>query len=189
MTNPTPWAPLYAGELRAAAAAFALDPLVLLAIAWQESHGGVVQEVGRWHWGPARIYRYEPGFWDSYMGPSSKSWPKYRPPSMHPAVVEAWKRRVSSSYGIAQVMFATAEERGFTGNPEQLFDPATSAHFGAKHLRHLLDGKAKGDLRDALAAYNTGRARDELTTYDDEVLARFAKLRAYADTGADPFGG
>jgi hypothetical protein len=187
MMNPTPWAKLYANELRQAAEVHELDPLVLLAIAWQESHGGVVLEVGRWHWGPQRVYRYEPGFWDRYMGPSSRTWPKYRPPSEHPAVVEAWKRRVSASYGICQVMFTTAQERGFVGRPEALFDPMLSAYYGAKHLRHLLDGPAKGDLRDALAAYNTGRARDELTGYDDEVLARVTRLRSYADAHGDPF--
>jgi soluble lytic murein transglycosylase-like protein len=185
--NPTPWAALYRHAITFAAKVHQLEPLVLLAVAWQESHGGVVSDAGRWTWAPQRLYRYEPGFWDRYMGPASRGWPKYEPPSEHPAVAEAWKRRVSSSYGILQVMFATAQDLGYGGSPEGLLDPLTSANLGAKLLRKNLDGPAKGDLADALAAYNTGRARDEWTTYDDEVLAKLERIRAYADTGADPF--
>lgn len=193
MTNPTPWAPLYADAITRAATVHKLDPLLVLAIADQESHGGCILDGGRWSWSPARLYRYEPGFWDRYMGPSSKTWPQYRPPGEHPAVVEAWKRRVSASWGILQVMFLTAVQHGFAGRPEELLDPMLSAWFGALHLRHHLDhpnsGGTKGEIADALAGYNTGRDRDDWTTYDDEVLARHARIRAYADTGADPFKG
>lgn len=185
MENPTPWAPLYRAAIQRAADHHRIPRLVLLAIAWQESHGGAVKDVGRWTWAPSRLYRFEPGFWDRYLAGK----PEWAPPGKHPAVVEAWKRRVSASYGICQVMFPTAVQHAYGGTPESLLDPFQSAWFGARHLRHLLDGPAKGDLPAALAGYNTGRSRAELTTYDDEVLARLARLRAYADTGADPLEG
>lgn len=185
--NPTPWAALYRHPIQFAAKLHAIDPLLLLAVAWQESHGGVVREAGRWTWAPNRLYRYEPGFWRRYMGPESATWPTYAPPSDHPAALEGWMRRVSASYGICQVMFATACDLGYQGSPEALLDPMASANLGAKLLRKNLDGPAAGDVADALAAYNTGRARDEWTTYDDEVLERLARLRAFAGAGGDPF--
>jgi soluble lytic murein transglycosylase-like protein len=184
--NPTPWAALYRHAIAAAAKIYRLDPLVLLALVDQESNGGVRATAGgRWSWHPGNLYRYEPGFWDRYLAGK----PEWTPPGSHPAIVEAHKRRVSASYGPAQVMYPTAVELGHTGAPEALFDPVLSIGFGAGLLRRKLDGPAKGDVRAALAAYNTGRARPELTTYDDEVLGRLAKIRAYAATGADLFGG
>jgi hypothetical protein len=183
MTNPTPWAPLYRVSIASAAQMHDLPPFLLLALAWQESHGGVVLDAGRWDWSPRRIYRYEPGFWDRYLAGK----PEWAPPSEHPACLEAHKRRVSASYGIVQVMYPTAVELGFGGEPEALFEPSRSLHYGAKLLRKKLDGPAKGDMRDALAAYNTGRARDEWTTSDDEVLEKLDRIKVFAAAGGDPF--
>lgn len=185
--NPTPWAPLYADPIRYAAETHHMDPTVLLAVAWQESAGGVYIDGGQWRWHPGRLYRYEPGFWDRYLNGKAE----WVPPSNAPATVEAWKRRVSASYGLMQVMYPTAISLGMTraSPPECLFDPYQSCGRGAQLLRKLLDGPAAGKVDAALAAYNTGRARPELTHYDDEVLAKLARIRAFADTGADPFGG
>jgi soluble lytic murein transglycosylase-like protein len=188
VTNPTPWAPNYRDVIPAAARKFALDPLVLLALAWQESAGGCrVLADGSWTWVPGLLYRYEPGFWSRYLA----GLPEYAPPSSDPVAAEVHRRRVSASYGICQVMYSTARWHGFAGRPEELLDPALSAWYGAMHLRLKLDrptdGAAVGDLGPALAAYNTGRSRAGATKYDDEVLAKVARLRSFAEAGGDPF--
>ena len=65
---------------------------------------------------------------------------------------EAW-----GSKGLGQLILATALVEGypFTAPYTGLFDAATSVFLAAKRLRRLLD-RHGGDLRDALAAYNSG---------------------------------
>lgn len=62
-----------------------------------------------------------------------------------------------ASRGLMQVLYRTAQQMGYTGAPEGLFDPSTSVEFGARYLRYQLLRYA-GDTASAVAAYNAGAA-------------------------------
>lgn len=108
-----------------------LDPLVVEAIVWQESGG-------RTH-----AYRFENGFWLRYLAHN----PEYQDKNPD---------RVSASYGLMQVMYTTAVECGFRGEPELLFVPRIGLQCGCEYLARLLKW-ANGDQRKAFAAYNGGK--------------------------------
>lgn len=108
-----------------------LDPNFVEAIVIAESSGHT------------DAFRYEPGFYERYL----KDKPEYA--GQNP-------RRVSSSYGLMQVMFSTAQQYGYGSSPESLFIPEIGLQFGCTHLRLLLDW-AQGDMRKAAAAYNGGK--------------------------------
>jgi len=64
-----------------------------------------------------------------------------------------------ASYGLTQIMYSNARALGYTGIPTGLFDPDMNLHFGTLFLKNLLT--RYGNYRDALAAYNSGRAFDK----------------------------
>jgi soluble lytic murein transglycosylase-like protein len=113
------------------AVAHDLSPDVVEAIVVTESSGN------------PRAYRYEPAFWDRYL----KDKPAYK---------DADPRRVSASYGLMQVMYPVACELGFSGEPEDLYDPETNLKFGCTKLAQLMTW-ADGRFEQAVAAYNTGK--------------------------------
>ena len=125
-------ATLYRPLILTAAQYYHLDRAIIEAIVQVESAG------------MAHAYRYEPAFWDRYL----KDNPLYN--DMNP-------RRASASYGLMQIMYPVACERGFTGEPELLFVPAINLQYGCRHLQHLLEWSS-GDVERALAAYNGGKA-------------------------------
>lgn len=120
----------YRAEIEAVASVHQLDPDLLEALVLQES-GGM-----------ADAFRYEPGFFERYLAGNS-------------AYDGAIPRRVSSSYGLTQIMYPTAQTLGYDGPPEMLFVPLVNLDYGARYLRKLLD-RYEGDTRKALAAYNGG---------------------------------
>lgn len=120
----------YDAEVLTIADKHGLDPTLVKAMTLVESGG------------KAHAYRYEPGFWLRYMAGK----PEYD---------GANPERVSSSYGLMQVMYTTAKQHGFSGSPEELFSPLVSLEYGCRHLRWLLD-RCKGDVDMALAQYNGG---------------------------------
>ena len=69
-----------------------------------------------------------------------------------------------ASYGLAQVLYRTAVGLGYTGTPEGLFDPYTSAKYGARFIANL--HKQYSELSDVIASYNMGtpRAASETTS-------------------------
>lgn len=97
-------------------------------------------------------FRFEPGFWRRYLASNTK----YK---------NEIPRRVSSSYGLLQIMYPVACERGFRGEPERLFVPSVGIHYGVKHLAWLLkwakraapDVSASVHEKAAVAAYNGGK--------------------------------
>ena len=141
----------YAGEIRACADRFGLDPQLVAAVVMTESAG------------KTSAYRYEPQFWAKYLAPKPE-WAGENP------------ERVSASYGLMQVLYVTAKEVGFTASaPEYLFVPEIGLEFGCRKLRQVLDW-AKGTVPQALAAYNGGRVANAAPpyrnqTYVDRVLA------------------
>jgi soluble lytic murein transglycosylase-like protein len=121
----------YRDLIVATAAGHGLDPNLVEAIVIAESSGCT------------DAFRYEPGFYRRYL----ESNPKY---------ADQNPRRVSSSYGLMQVMFSTAQQYGFSEVPEALFVPETGLQYGCLHLKRLM-AWAKGDTRKAAAAYNGGQ--------------------------------
>src|SRR3972149_4673874 len=127
----------YGPQIELAAARYSLPPRLVEAVVLQESAGHT------------DAFRFEPAFWRRYLAGK----PQYQ---------DAIPRRVSSSYGLMQVMYTTAVERGFTGFPEELFIPENGLEWGCCHLRHLMDWTSKFPVSverqklSALAAYNGG---------------------------------
>lgn len=130
----------YREQVDIAAEGAGLDPVLVAAVCWQESSFN------------ADAFRFEPKFWSRYM----KKKPEYA--DLNP-------RRYSSSYGLMQIMWVTAVERGFptSAPPELLFEPSVGLKWGCRQLRLLFDW-ARGLTDDpklvetcALAAYNGGR--------------------------------
>jgi len=113
-----------------AAAAAGADSLMIKAIIAVESA-----------WKPS-AYRYEPGFWQRYL-------------AAHPDYAGCEPRRVSASYGLMQIMYPTAVDMGYEGEPEGLFSPSLNLRFGIGFLMTLI-AKAGGDAWEAIAAYNGG---------------------------------
>jgi len=151
--------------------AYQLDPYLVAAVVWCESRGR------------ADAFRHEPRFWLRYMA----NHPKYRGKGLNP-------HRVSSSYGLMQIMWVVAEELGFKGEPEELFVPRTNLHFGCQKLVELRGWVEKfQDLPPArrqlamLAAYNGGTGgndpREPLRPvneqYAERVLASYRELNPH----------
>lgn len=129
MANESHW---YRAEIEVAASRHGLDPNLVEAIVRCESSG------------LTHAYRYEDGFFRRYLADN-------------PAYDGANPRRVSSSYGLMQVMYPTAkDELGFTDPPEYLFVPTIGLEAGCQYFSRLLK-YTKGDLERAIAAYNGGR--------------------------------
>lgn len=158
----------YWKEIVAAAMKHNLDPVLVEAIVVKESSGN------------ADAFRFERDFWNRYLKPN-KLYAGKNP------------RRVSSSYGLMQVMFPVAVERGYPTDlhPELLFVPETALDYGCRQLRYLIDWANDGwpDLPEpvrlaaAVAAYNGGKGGNRPTdqpnrnaTYAKAVLANYSVL-------------
>lgn len=123
-----------------------LSPSLVAAICWQESGFR------------ADAFRFEPDFWNRYLKPKAQ----YR--DLNP-------RRVSSSYGLMQVMYCRVHEDKLTDNdalpPEHLFVPDLNLRTGCQLLRELIEWAAavsKGSFDPefiASAAYNGGRGGND----------------------------
>lgn len=83
--------------------------------------------------------------------------------------VKEWAKIVSVSYsteevcqrmswGLTQVMGATARELGLQSDIPNMLRPEVGIEYGAKYLRKQLS-RYKGDYKDAVAAYNAGSAK------------------------------
>jgi soluble lytic murein transglycosylase-like protein len=118
-------------EVEAAARTFGLNADIVQAVCLVESSG------------KTSAYRHEPGFWRRYLA-SNPKWEGSNPD------------RVSSSYGLMQVMYPVACEMGFSDKPEALFIPETGLYWGCRHLRDLLEWSHQ-NIDQALAAYNGGK--------------------------------
>lgn len=146
----------YRSLIEETAACRGVDPDLLEALVSVESSGR------------ADAFRHEPGYYRRYLA-GKPEWAGKIP------------RRVSSSYGLCQIMYPTALQYGFTPTyePEMLFLPATNLDLGAKILAALLK-KYGGDAHAALQAYNGGPGSvgsAATIAYADKVLRRMAALK------------
>lgn len=159
----------YKSDIDAAAAKWGLDPLLVEAVVVRESGGNT------------DAFRFEPDFWNRYL----KINPKYR--GLNP-------RRVSSSYGLMQVLYCRILEDKIADNdawaPELLFLPENGLDIGCGLLAELLQwaqalpatpGVTAAEK--ALAAYNGGKGGNDGRTlplrngkYAKDVLSTLALL-------------
>lgn len=107
--------------------------------------------------GRAEAFRFEEGFYEKYLA-GKPEWKEWVP------------RRISSSYGLMQIMFSTARQHGFSGEPEMLFVPFINLEWGSKHLASLLEW-AEGDIIRALCAYNGGKAGNVVAPFRNQAYA------------------
>lgn len=145
-----PWFRRYVVPL---AETYGIDPFLVEAVVLQESSGF------------ACAYRFEPKFYERYL----KDNPAYE--GMSP-------QRVSASYGLMQIMYPTARDRGFAGEPELLCVPQVNIDIGCAILRDLL-AWSSGTVPQALAAYNGGKGNwqgDAAKQYAARVGLRYTHL-------------
>jgi soluble lytic murein transglycosylase-like protein len=76
--------------------------------------------------------------------------------------VETEKTLQMFSWGLMQLMLATAREMGFNFHPRLLLQPKTNVSWGAKHLWNLF--RRYQNWGDAVAAYNYGHAAKKMLT-------------------------
>lgn len=89
-----------------------------------------------------------------------------------------------SSWGLMQVLLKTAQWILANDNLtiSQLISPNTNIEAGTKYIRYLLD-KYKGNVRDAIAAYNAGSPRKDKNgkyvnqSYVDDVYRNYMMYR------------
>jgi hypothetical protein len=140
-----------------------------------------------WAWNPEPRYRY---YWNlktnlPFRKVSPEEATSETPPRDFPTLVgdpdqEWWAQSVS--WGLMQLMGAVARERGFTGRYlTQLVDPKINITFGCMQLVRLLQW-SKGNLNQALAAYNGGMTNNSRVpfqnqSYADKVLAAIARQK------------
>jgi len=130
------------------AATYSIEPSLFL--------GLIEQESGFNTWAS----RFEPVFYDRYI---LKSFPTRTTESVARA----------TSYGLCQVMGATARELGFdTASMCALCDEAIGLDIGARKLSACLKS-AKGDVTAALLKYNGGSNKD----YPIQVMAKQGKYK------------
>jgi soluble lytic murein transglycosylase-like protein len=143
-------------QIEAAAKPHKIDPDLVEAIVRTESSG------------LTHAFRNEPGFWRRYLLDD----PYYN--TQDPL-------RVSSSYGLMQIMYPTARENGYKGEPEGLFVPSVNLDVGCCFLASLLRW-SNGIVPQALAAYNGGKGGNGAPPYRNQsyvskVLATWTHIK------------
>jgi len=97
---------------------------------------------------------------------------------------EAWQ--LAMSWGLLQVMGATAREMGFEGKylSQLCAEPALGLFFGIKYLRHQKE-RGDGTWSQALAAYNGGLGGNRTAPYrrQEYVDGVIRRARKYAARG------
>lgn len=104
------------------------------------------------------------------------------------AEAKGYERKLKDySYGLMQILLATAKEMGFTGGAPDLLKPEVNLHFGCKYLtKQLL--RYRGDIPSAIAAYNAGGAYKRYGRFVnqhhvDKVMRAYKALQKYAEQG------
>ncbi len=104
---------------------------------------GIISQESSWR---ADATRYEPAFQKRYIDPK------------YPKFSEKWRRDMSTSWGLMQIMGITARELGFRGDPCELLNNPLGIKYGCKKLASLMR-KYPDSNKDVIAAYNAGTAR------------------------------
>ncbi len=90
----------------------------------------------------------------------------------NPTAYRAEPQINDASYGLTQILLATARGLGYQGDGPGLYDPNVNLQLGLSYFADLLT--RYGDTTQALSAYNTGRPTGSTAgqTYAAAVLAR-----------------
>lgn len=80
------------------------------------------------------------------------------------------------SRGLMQVLYKTAYALGYRGDPDGLFDPATSVNYGAKLIRENIDRFGE-DFDAVYSTYNSGSPTKYKTNAD--VASHVSRARRY----------
>lgn len=150
----------YRADIVAAATAIGWDPRLLEAQVWVESSSDP--------W----AFRYEPAFWRHYL---------QRQPQW-----QRWGPLAACSYGLGQVIFATAVDHGYLGAPQGLFDVRINLQLmcGILHRLQLQlrsVGTAASDTlltHAVLASYNGGMRGNLADGLPDRNGAYAQRVRA-----------
>lgn len=168
----------YWKEIVEAAAVEKLDPLLVESVVVQESGGNT------------DAFRFERQFYNRYL-------------KAHKLYQGQNPRRISSSYGLMQLMLPVAHERGYdpTHPPEMLFIPEIGLRWGCRHLAYLKEWADTGwpqvpveqRIRATLASYNGGRGSNKPTdtplrnrSYAEAVLRLYDQLQRERDVILSP---
>lgn len=90
---------------------------------------------------------------------------------------ERWEgEEYGYSRGLMGLLYTTAQQMGFTGEPDDLFDPEINIHYGTAYLRWQLDRYGE-DVRKAVSAYNAGTYTEANKAYVDKVLQYYTRLK------------
>ncbi len=119
--------------------------------------------------------RYEP-HWRWFFSP--KQWARRL------KITDKTERSLqANSWGLMQIMGATARELGFTRPLVRLCEPMLGVEYGCRYLKKQLD-RYSGDVYKAVAAYNAGSARRSVLhpskfknqVYVDKVMKHFTEV-------------
>ena len=140
------WEHRYRNIVEIMAVRFELKSELVLAIIKVESDGNELAYNPEGKWEDGRWY----GFWSKYM----KNNPNYKNHPLGRYIC------LNGAFGLMQVLAVRAVELGFGLNrdPSELWKPEVGIEFGCRNLRMLLD-RYKGNIWDAVAAYNQGNNR------------------------------
>jgi soluble lytic murein transglycosylase-like protein len=145
----------YSPEIQIASGRHGLDPNLVRAVISKESAG------------KTHAVRFEASVADWFK--------------RNPKAAGLTPERYASSYGLMQILFATATDYGFSAEPEYLFVPRIGLDFGCMHLA-AMNKWAHGDLAKALEAYNGGKGNanghGSDADYAADVLSRWHKFKA-----------
>ena len=159
--NPRWFTKLQINHIWAKALQFDLDPNIIAAIVNAESRGFVY------------AVRYEPNY----------RWLWYPKKFASKQIIDEKTERnlQKQSYGLMQIMGATARWRGFKGSLPALYKPENNLYWGCNYFSYLL--KKFGNYEDAVSAYNQGTVLKKLPdgryknhVYVDEVYSYYKEL-------------
>lgn len=89
--------------------------------------------------------------------------------------------RNGGSYGLMQLDYQTALDRGFQGTPDGLYDPETNVEFGCKQLvwiqQYLQERELSSEVN-MIAAYNEGVGAVVEGRADPQYVAKVLKAKA-----------
>jgi hypothetical protein len=169
----------FAAEINIAVGKHGLDPWLV---------GGIIRVESNftpWAWNPEPAYRY---LWNVRTNApfrvltvderTSEIPPKDFPCLLGDSDQEWWGQQ--SSWGLMQIMGAVARQFGFKGPylPE-LCTPEINLNFGGLYLSQLLSW-AKGDVDQALAAWNGGKGNNGKKPYANQAYATKVIAARYA---------
>lgn len=169
--------PAYSGLILTTAATFKLNPDLLAAQIHVESEGN------EYAWNPEPQYRY---LWNvrtntPFRPLTAAEGVSEIPPADFPFLAgdrdqEWWGQQ--ASWGLLQVMGGVAREHGFKSPYlTELCDPVINLTIACQHLSNLLLW-SKGDITQALAAYNGGKGGNSKLPFRNQAYADRVFLRA-----------